>query len=160
MWRLPSNGRTIAAYRGALVPGYLHTIRIEHLRPIPGEARKPYRADATKTHHLWILYRSLRDNRVEILISLQFSLAGFVDSDCPTLDLWQLPDRAAAKIGKFLALRVAPGFARDLKDPKLLRRIPDRRIEEDYAPLREDAWAEAVSKIYLELKNNPNEWNF
>lgn len=159
MERLPANSRAVCAYRGRLVPGHLHTLRIEHLRPIPGEKYKPFKLDDGKTHHLWILYCSLSGGPPTVLVSQQFSFASFCDDRNATLDLWQLPDRAAARIGKSLATSIAPGIMTELKDPKLLRRIPDRALEEEFAPVRDLFWAEAVSKLVIDMRQNPQAWN-
>lgn len=156
MERLPSSGRgrAICAYRGNLVPGYLHTVRVEHLRPIPGEQYKPFKADAFKTHHLWILYRPLSGGSVQVLCSQQFNFAVFNVDAGTTLDLWQLPDRIAQKVGKFLATNVMPGAVSDLQDPRFLRRIPDKRLEIEFAPIRELFYAEAVSRCCEQFREN------
>jgi hypothetical protein len=136
----PDRGRTIAAYRGELLPGYLHTFRIEHLRPIPGEPYAPYKQESHFTHTLWILYRADRAAHPTILINAQHNLA------LATYEDFQTPDWVAFQVLKFVAEFVAPGVVSELKDPKLLRRIPSSADEESFAPLRESFWNQAVER--------------
>lgn len=153
MERLPLTGRAVVAYGGCLLPGYLHTIRIEHLRPLPGEKYLPFRVDNTKTHHLWILCRPSEKNAISVVVSIQFAIYVPTDNGS-TMDLWQAPDRIAAQIGKFLAEIIAPSIVTGLRDPRLLRRIPDQRTEKKFAPFREEFWTLAIEKKLADARKD------
>ena len=151
--QLPQSGRSVIAYRGILLPGWLHTVRIEHLRFVPGEKYKPYRMDATKTHHLWIVCSPLKGVGCQIVVSYQFSLIVPGGDRAITLDLWQEPDRAAIQIGKFLAFQ-SIAVVTEMRQPALLRRIPDRELEAQFTKQREIFWATAVQAKWKSIRES------
>jgi hypothetical protein len=89
------------------------------------------------------LARPIEKDTISIVVSIQTSIQIPADNGS-TLELWQAPDRVAADIGKFLAERICPDIVLNIRDPRLLRRIPDKRREEEFNPFREAFWTQAI----------------
>lgn len=75
-----------------------------------------------------------------MLFNSQYNLATLT-----TYEDWQTPDWIAFQVLRFLAGHVAADVVTGLRDPRLLRRIPDRRLEEQFEPYRAVFWDAAVA---------------
>lgn len=141
---LQGSTRTVCAWRGSIISPTIHTLRIEHLRPIPSEERQPWQAFPGATHHVWVLYRLSKNSQNPIILISQqydFSLPG-------QPDFYKSPDWVANRVGLWLC-RVM------ISCPEwwLLRHSSNPIKEAELAPHRDYFWAEAIDKQYKRLSS-------
>ena len=103
---LPSDRRSIAAYRGWFVSTehLLHTIRFVSLEKLDGELSQPYKALPENTHHLYLIsrHRHREASKPVIVVSMQF---GFKAGERKG-QYWKTPNWIAQTLLKRLIVEI------------------------------------------------------